>query len=720
MIRSEREENKRRTIELWLLVPLGFFFILLNWGLFRFNDPENALPLSYALFFFGLVNVNALIFLLITFFLVRNLVKLYADSKPRRFGKSLKTRLFLAFVSFAFIPTTLMFLVSVFYINSSFDRWFANQTQTVLETSARLSTHYIDDIKTSLFYSAHQLKRRLNLSSLQQADLNEWLKTLGLDALEYYGTDADEYKVSIHSEKNGYYLPKLTKSDVKKKNKLKKNQSFSRKTEQGQWISAMVHEATNEGFLVISKILPFTLIETIDSVATSRREFQQTKAFRIPLKSTYYFILITMTLVIIAFGGWFSLYLAQSLSKSIFAVGVATKKVSKGEFNLIRFKTGMVELNELIENFNSMTTELKTTRESLDQSMDELEQSSIYIKTVLSQVNSGVMSFDENFNLTYYNKRAKKIFSIPNASLGKSIEAVLPTPVFEMIKSFKANEDEVLVQELDIQMAKEKILSLQVSISKLLGPNTGDRGSLITVEDVDLLRENQRVKAWKEVATRVAHEIKNPLTPVKLSAERLMKRYSKDIEDPIFMDCIKTIIYHVDLIKNLVNEFNQFARFPQMKPVEVNVQAFFDDLLFSYKASHPGVNFKITIDPVLEFMVFDPEKIKRVFINLIENSIEAMKGVGTKEIEISLIHNTDDESDATAFYSFYFSDSGKGIPPKDWQIVFSSRYTTKPDHSGLGLSIVKKIIEDHGGRVAIVESKRYKTTFFIELPKIEL
>ena len=718
MIRSEKEENKRRRIELWLLVPLGLFFILLNWVLFRFNDTESALPLSYALFFFGLVNVNALIFLLITFFLARNLVKLYADSKPRKFGKSLKARLFLAFVSFAFIPTTLMFLVSVFYINSSFDRWFANQTQTVLETSARLSTQYIDDIKTSLFYSANQLERGLNLSDVKQSDLDEGIVTLGLDALEFYGADENTYKVSVYSEKSGYYLPKLAEADIKKKIKLKKNQSFSRKTEQGQWLSALVHDTAGDSFIVVSKVLPFTLIETIDSVATSRREFQQTKAFRIPLKSTYYFILITMTLVIIAFGGWFSLYLAQSLSKSIFAVGAATKRVSKGEFNLIRFKTGMTELNELIENFNSMTTELKSTRESLNRSMGELEQSSVYIKTVLSQVSSGVISLDENFNLTYYNKRAKKIFGIPDVSLGKEVKLIIPSPILDIVKEFKAQGDEVLVQELDVERPKEKTLSLQVSISKLVGASKGSAGTLITVEEVDLLRENQRVKAWKEVATRVAHEIKNPLTPVKLSAERLMKRYSKDIDDPVFMDCIKTIIYHVDLIKNLVNEFNQFARFPQMKPVRVDIKDFFKELLFSYEASHPEIKFKINIDQNLNEIVFDPEKMKRVFINLIENSIEAMDGFDDKEIEINVDGSS--EPKEGSLYSIYFSDSGKGISKKDWQTVFSSKYTTKSDHSGLGLSIVKKIVEDHGGRVTIIEGKRHKTTFFIELPQNRL
>jgi len=718
MNRSEKDERKRRLIELWLLVPLGLFFILLNWALFRINDTENALPLSYALFFFGLVNLNALIFLLITFFLARNLVKLYADSKPRRFGKSLKARLFLAFVSFAFIPTTLMFLVSVFYINSSFDRWFANQTEVVLETSGRLSTQYIEDIKTSLFYSANQIEKKLESKKPKQSIIEEYLVETGLDALEYYSKDINDYLVSIYSEKSGFYLPKIEDSEVEKKIKIKKNQSFSRKTEQGQWLSAVVHLNDERGFIVASKVLPFTLIETIDSLAISRREFQQTKAFRWPLKSTYYFILVTMTLVILAFGGWFSLYLAQSLSKSIFAVGAATKRVSRGEFHLIRFKTGMTELNELVENFNTMTTELKTTRESLNKSVEDLEQSSVYIKTVLSQVSSGVLSFDKELRLTYYNKRAKKIFAIPDASLGKFVSEILPSQIIEIIENFGASTDEVLVQELDIERKKEKTLSLQVSVSTLQGTSAVAKGSLLTVEEVDLLRENQRVKAWKEVATRVAHEIKNPLTPVKLSAERLMKRYSKDIDDPVFVDCIKTIIDHVDLIKNLVNEFNQFARFPQMKPEQVDVELFFEYLLHSYEVSHPEVSFKIEKDPNLKFSTFDPEKMKRVFINLIENSIEAIEACPTKEISIRLDLNETEESDKV--FRVYFTDSGPGVSKNDWQNVFSSRYTTKPDHSGLGLSIVKKIIEDHGGRILLVDGEFNNSAFLIELPKIKL
>lgn len=716
MIRNEKEEFKRRKLEIWLLFPLVFFFIFLNWVLFRFNDVENALPLSYALFFFGLVNLNVFIFLGIVFFLGRNLVKLYTDSKPKMIGKTLKARLFIAFVSFAFIPTSLMFLVSVFYINNSFDRWFSNQTQTVLENSTRLTNHYISDIKTDLFYRANRVVKNLDPKKITNKSLQKIVLDMGMDALEYYEPESKEYFVSIYAEKSGFYLPKIEWEKAQKKGKSKKNQSLVRKSEQGEWLSAVVHFEDSKGFIVASQVLPFTLTETIDSIVESRQDFQKTKAFRIPLKSTYLFILITMTLVILAFGGWFSLYLAQSMSKSLSALGAATKRISKGDFNLIRFKTGMQEINELVINFNRMTTELKNTRENLNDSMNELEQRSIYMNTVLSQVSSGVISIDENFKITYLNKRAEQIFSLSESDkLPMEINSFLPPEVASLITKFQGDQDEIQVHELDIEISKDKTLSLQVSLATLLSADLKKVGTIVTVEKVDLLRENQRVKAWKEVATKVAHEIKNPLTPVKLSAERLSKKFSADIKDPVFNECIKTIIYHVDLIKNLVNEFNQFARFPQMTPSRVDVKTFFDDLVSSYRVSHPRINFDLEIESQIESMVFDPEKIRRVFINLIENAIEALKKSENKRIALKIR-----KSQSSNVIEIFIADNGVGLTAEQRKSVFRRKFTTKSEQGGLGLSIVKKIVEDHGGRVSLVDSEGFSTAFCVELPDIKI
>ena len=338
------------------------------------------------------------------------------------------------------------------------------------------------------------------------------------------------------------------------------------------------------------------------------------------------------------------------------------------------------------------------------------------MNTVLSQVSSGVISIDEEFKITYFNKRAEQIFDLSESeSLPLDVHSFLPLEVADLVIKFQGNHDEIQVHELDIELSKEKTLSLQVSLATLLSTDLKKVGTIVTVEKVDLLRENQRVKAWKEVATKVAHEIKNPLTPVKLSAERLSKKFSADIKDPVFNECIKTIIYHVDLIKNLVNEFNQFARFPQMTPDRVDVKIFFNDLISSYKVSHPKIKFKLEIDPNINFMVFDPEKIRRVFINLIENAIEALKKSEHKKIALKV-----SKSKSSNVVEILIADNGIGLSLEQSKSIFKRKFTTKSEQGGLGLSIVKKIVEDHGGRISLVEHKGFSTAFCLELPDIKI
>jgi len=710
-MREEIAESKRRKVEMWSLAPLGLLFIVLNWILFRFYNISADLPVSYALFFFGLVNLNVLVFLGIIFFLGRNLVKIYADSKPRMIGRTLKTRLFLAFISFAFIPTTLMFLVSVFYINNSFDRWFANRTDQTLKDASALAEQYVSEVRASSFYIGKSVSEKLNKENADvTAVLESSMKTHGVDALELYRLSDFKKFENIFQDKMGFYLPQINWKDVKKYVEANKIRSVSRKTEQGEWLSSIVVLSEQESILVVSRILPFTLLNTIESIATSRAEFQTSKDFKFPLKSMYLFILVTMTLVILAFGGWFSLYLAQSLSRSLFALGHATKRISKGDFHTIDFKTGMDEINELVDNFNSMTNQLKTTRSNLNHSIDDLNRSSIYMNTLLAQVSSGVISCNNEYEITLINKRTQNLFDLdPETVRGKSLKDVLPTEIFDVIESYSGVEDEVQAFEIDVVKSRDTVLPLQVSVSSLFGINGNQIGYIITVEKVELLRENQRVKAWKEVATRVAHEIKNPLTPVKLSAERLQKKFGDQIKDPAFKECTSTIVSQVDLIRDLVNEFNQFARFPKLRPSEVDLAAFISEILSIYKASHSKVEFDVTV-PEMSPVIMDKDQMKRVFINLIENSIEAMKSVEKKIIYIKPSYS---ESGNVVLIKYY--DSGPGVPKEKWSDVFKTKYTTKKGSDGLGLSIVKKIVEDHGGRISILKGELSPSVFLIEL-----
>jgi len=332
------------------------------------------------------------------------------------------------------------------------------------------------------------------------------------------------------------------------------------------------------------------------------------------------------------------------------------------------------------------------------------------MNTLLAQISSGVISCNNEYEITLINKRTQNLFGLdPETVRGKSLKDVLPAEIFSVVESYSGGEDEVQAYEIDVVRGRDAVLPLQVSVSSLFGISGNQIGYIITVEKVELLRENQRVKAWKEVATRVAHEIKNPLTPVRLSAERLQKKFGDKIDDPAFKQCTSTIISQVDLIRDLVNEFNQFARFPRLKPSEVDLSEFISDLVSIYKASHPKVEFRVSVAGE-QSVIMDRDQMKRVFINLIENSIEAMKVVDNKIIYIESSY-----SDSGNVMMIKVYDSGPGVSSDKWSNVFKTKYTTKKGSDGLGLSIVKKIVEDHGGRISILKGKKSPSVFLIEL-----
>lgn len=714
-MRDSKSEIRQRKIEMWWSLPLGVLFIILTWALFRFYSLSATLPLSYALFFFGLVNLNVLVLLVLIFLLVRNLVKMYDESKPRIIGKTLKTRLFLAFVSFAFIPTCLMFSVSVFYINNSFDRWFANRTKNALKKTDELSELYLADLRSNSFYAGEKVSSTLLKSKEKDREkiLKDFVDLHGVDAAELYNIKSKKRIEEVFEERRGFYLPPL---DWRQIEGISNKKSLNRKTEQGEWLSSALPIKEINSVLIVSKVLPFTYIDTVETILKARADFQSSKDFKFPLKSTYRFILVTMTLVILAFGGWFSLYLAQSLSRSLLALGSATRRISKGDFKPIKFQTGMIEINRLVENFNVMASQLGQSRKEINQSIDDLDKHSRYMDTVLSQVSSGVISFDSNKKITLLNDRASQLLKIkPHQARGKSIEQILPKSILAFIKSVEdLSKDEIATEEIDVSLSGKDVVPLQIAFARLEDHYGNEIGSLLTFDEVTLLRENQRVKAWKEVASRVAHEIKNPLTPVKLSAERLQRKFGEQINDPTFSECVQTIITQVDLIRDMVNEFNQFARFPKLKLHKGNLSDFFSEVIMLYKSSHSNVNFELDVNKDLDFS-FDKDQMRRVFINLIENSIDAMQNIKITNQTI-FIKAWSDDSDK--ILKIKYSDSGKGIKEENLEKVFENKFSTKSKGRGLGLAIVNRIIKDHGGRIALEANRDgVYSLFSIDLPK---
>ncbi len=301
-----------------------------------------------------------------------------------------------------------------------------------------------------------------------------------------------------------------------------------------------------------------------------------------------------------------------------------------------------------------------------------------------------------------------------NQVLGKDFRNVIPKQyqpkIMELLKELFHSEKGTVRQQLTIPIGSEKY-TLMINLATLRDNQNRFLGTVVVFDDLTQLFKAQRMAAWREVARRIAHEIKNPLTPIQLSAQRLRRKYLDrfNSEDKVFDECTQMINQQVDELKNLVNEFSNFARMPAIKPSENNLNDVIKDCLTLYREAHKNITFKKVLDENLPVTKFDREQIKRVLINLLENSVSAIDDEG--EILLETDYNQE-----LQIISVSVADSGCGIPPEDKSRLFEPYFSTKKTGTGLGLAIVSTIISDHGGYIRVRDNKPQGTIFTIELP----
>jgi two-component system nitrogen regulation sensor histidine kinase NtrY len=380
------------------------------------------------------------------------------------------------------------------------------------------------------------------------------------------------------------------------------------------------------------------------------------------------------------------------------------------------------EIGMLVQSFNLMTADLRAKQQALNSFNDELsrinleiEQRRRYMEIVLRNVAAGVISVDKSGNITTINKSAEKLLNINTGSvLGRNFREVLHPSHLEIVKGIlqellAAKQDTINRQVfLDVLGTR---LALHVHLTMLRDESGNFLGTVLVLDDMTQLMKAQRMAAWREVARRIAHEIKNPLTPIQLSAQRLRKRYLSRFSDDekVFDECTEMIIKSVDDLKNLVNEFSNFARMPAIQPEPNDLNAIIRETLTLYQEAHRGVRFDFVPDNSLPQMKIDRNQIKRVVINLLENSVAAMEERGDVAIRTSF----DSE---LKLATFTVADNGPGVPPEDKPRLFEPYFSTKKTGTGLGLAIVSSIVSDHNGFVRVRDNEPQGACFVVELP----
>ncbi|ASD62819.1 PAS domain-containing sensor histidine kinase [Bdellovibrio bacteriovorus] len=711
------QEFKKRRREIILVLVVSFLFGLLTWFEIRLFATSQQLPFVHSIFFFGLVNFNIILLLLLLFMIFRNVVKVFVERQGKVFGSSLKAKLVAAFVAFSFIPTVLMFIISVFYINSSFDKWFSAKMAGVLKSSIEVTNAYYFNAKKKNYHFAHQIADSLRPLRDQRAiekKVEQLRKDFSLDAVEYYPSLFGKRVVVSAEDDTVPTVPAVSLEFLQKGIKLQAEASIIHQFGDGNLVRVIVpvQEGAERGAVVVSSFLPLSLISKMNDISTAYDEFRDINPLEYPLKSIYLYILVLMTFVILLAATWFGFYLAKQLSVPIVQLGRATRRVAGGDYTPLDVKAGSEEIADLIQSFNSMTVTLEST-------LAELDQHARYTDTVLKNVSAGVISVDKAGVVTTINRHAAQLLRVdPEKYIGHSVRDLLTLEYFrtfaELQKTMHDHKIESLQKELRLNVQGEAI-PLQVTLSMLKDEKGEDIGKILVFDDMSPIVNAQRAAAWTEVARRIAHEIKNPLTPIKLSAERLQRKFGGSITDPAFSECTTMIVKQVDGLKNLVNEFSNFARLPQARPVVANLNSVVEESLGLYRQAHPQIDFEFSKDLELPDFKFDPDQIKRVLVNLVDNSVSAVAKESQPSVKITTRYDKDIKT-----VRMTVADNGEGIPAADRSRIFEPYYSTKEGGTGLGLAIVKRIIEDHNGFIRATANEPKGIKMVIEMPVNEV
>ncbi len=755
-----QHETKKRKREIVLVLVIGLLFFALTWFEFRLLNISQQLPFVHSIFFFGLVNFNIILLLLLFFLIFRNIVKVFVERRGKLIGSSLKAKLVAAFAAFATVPTGLMFLVSVFYINSSFDKWFSVRMASVLKAALEVNQEYIFSSKKKNYHFANQIAKDIaaigapdgakdgakdgarvgskgasrDRTGVAGAELK--LASVLSSAREKFSLDAVEYYPSLFSPRVQVLSPDETLPEIPSVNLEFLRKGLTQRSEtseiqpfaEGNLVRVIVPatrmgpRGPERGAVVVSTFIPISLVSRMADISNAHEEFRNLNPLQYPLKSIYLIILVLMTLVIVLCATWFGFYLARELSIPLETLGLATRRVSQGDYRPVKLSSGSAEINQLISNFNQMTSNLDRSKKevleankNLTETLERLDEHSRYVQVVLSNVTTGVISLDQRGIISTINRHAEQLLGIdPRNYVGRPVKQVLDATHYQMfdelLQTMRSHKALTLQKEIRIEIAGQSI-PMQMTLSILQDEKGGDLGKVLVFDDLTMLINAQRAAAWTEVARRIAHEIKNPLTPIKLSAQRLEKKFGGQIKDPAFSSSINMIIRQTDDLKRLVNEFSNFARLPQTRPILSSMNHAIEEALELFRLSHREQQFRFDGDPQLPEFKFDPDQIKRVLINLLDNAVAAVRDVVDPRVSVRTQYDS-----LLKLVRISVLDNGAGISELDRDRVFEPYFSTKEDGTGLGLAIVKRIVEDHNGFIRALPTEPKGTKLIIELP----
>ncbi len=703
------EESRRRRREKITVVILTLVIVVFTAIEVHLLKTSAQLPFVNSIFFFGLMNLNLILIMLLLFLVFRNAVKLILDERRRKTASRLKTRLVFCFILFAIIPTVLLFTISAFYIKSSFDKWFNAKMEGTLRRSIEVVKNYYEGTETNANHFARRIALKLASGNKLDAPMSRYLQEArleyGLDGVEFYADPFSPRVSTTHPERSKYIPP--VPLETLKRTFAGTGECRIQNVGGGELIRCGVFMGVGKGAIFASYFLPLGLASRLADITLTYEDYKSHNPLNYPIKSTYFAILLMVTLLILFTATWTGFYVARRLTVPIEELAKGTDEVARGNLDYQIPPSGNDELFQLVESFNHMIRDLKHSKQATEEARTHLE-------VLLASVQSGVVSLDENGRISMINQAATTLLRHDaEVLLGKPYWAIIPEehrPEFREILLAVYGTSKSVRRELRINTARGSI-TLLVTLSALRDEGKRQMGVVAVFDDVTDIQKMERMLAWREVAKRIAHEIKNPLTPIQLSVQRLRRRYLDKIQDDgTFDQATQIILTEVDSLKTLVNEFSSFARLPEIQQRPESLNEITLEAANLYRAAHERIVFAIDLAEELPPMQLDRAQLKRVLINLFDNAVDAMKQTG--RIEVS----TDWDREG-GLIKLTVADEGCGIDEAVYSQVFEPYFSTKQGGTGLGLAIVQRIVSDHGGFVRVGPNRPSGMRFTLEFPE---
>ncbi|MCX5862245.1 MAG: ATP-binding protein [Desulfomonile sp.] len=723
----DQEKAKRRRE---LLVASGAALLI---GIIFLVESQIArsaedIPFAGHLLLFSLLSVVTLLLILMIFFLIRNLFKLFFERRRKLLGSNLKTRLTLAFVALTLIPTVVLFIASAGVLHTTIESWFKAQVEESLQSSLVVAQAYYQNASEKVLTSASRLSELVESRSLLDRGNHEALKAAmeagraveGLNSVQVYFRDGSTPILQKDSALEGVTIPPPLPSFLKIAFKGEKTSQIIPLDGGGDLIRGIAPVKSSKGdvfagALVTDYFIPTSLAGRLLAISNAFVDYQEAKRMRGPVKTIYVLILLVVALLVIFIGFWFGVTMARDITDPILGLAEGTEKIASGNLDVYVEPVGDDELGVLVRSFNKMSEDLRKGRDELVRVNLDLENRRKYIETILRNIAAGVMALDPERKVTTINNSARILLGISEKDLlGRPFADVLPHVASKVIQATLNDLFNCGKEAIEHQVTlpfPQKALTVLCFAARLRDEEGGDLGVVLVFEDITYLLKAQRMAAWREVARRIAHEIKNPLTPIQLNAQRLRRKYMDTLgEDAEVLNrCTHTIIDQVEQLKKMVNEFSNFARMPAANPVLNNLNVLVREATELYLEGNESVNFQFEQDDTIPILDLDKEQMKRAVVNLIDNAVAAAGEGGT--VKVRTRYDKD-----LSIASVEIVDNGSGIAPEDRERLFEPYFSRKPGGTGLGLTIVSTIVSDHNGFVRVRDNPDGGAAFVIELP----